>query len=243
MCGGFGRLDGGRRGDRRDVRSGVNWPNRRVNVGNGRADRRALARRRARKLDDRPWLRRVSGRRDLRRRRRRQRRRGRQLRNSNRWWRRRDQVGHRRLARRGWRWRLERRQEEQGVEVSLLVGEQADPELHVGHRVRRHAARADGRHRLALGHGRALADQERAEMQQRDRIAVGRLDRDRQPVRGDAADERDGSRGWREHGASEWPLEVDAAVLPRRERVVRGKGEALQHGPGHRPRPGAGRGG
>jgi hypothetical protein len=145
-------------------------------------------------------------------------------------------VGRRR--RRG-----ERRQEEHRVEVALLVAEHADAQLDVRDRVRNQAARADDRDGLALRHGRALHDQERAEMQQGDGIAVGGFDCDRQPVGRDPADEADGSRARREHLAAERALDVDSAVLARRERIVGGEGEALQHRPWNRPRPCRGHGG
>jgi hypothetical protein len=107
----------------------------------------------------------------------------------------------------------------------------------------RHAARADDRDRLTLGHDRAAVDQERAEMQKRDGIAVGGLDGDREPVRRNLAGERHRSGGWRDHRVTEGPLQVDPTMLPWDERVVLVKREPLQHRSPDRPRPGSGRGG
>jgi hypothetical protein len=109
--------------------------------------------------------------------------------------------------------------------------------------VRRHAARADDPDRLALRHNRAPADEERAEMQERDGVTVGRLNGDREPVRRDLADERHRSGGRRDHGFTERPLDVDPTMLAREERVLLVKREPLQHRPRNRPRPRAGRGG
>jgi hypothetical protein len=109
--------------------------------------------------------------------------------------------------------------------------------------VGRHAARADDPDRLALRHNRAPADEERAEMQERDGVAVGRLNGDREPVRRDLADERHRSCGRRYHRVTERPLDVDPTMLAREERVLLVKRELLQHRPWNRPRPRAGRGG
>jgi hypothetical protein len=65
-----------------------------------------------------------------------------------------------------------------------------------------HSTRPDERNRLSLGHDGAGVDQERAQMQQRDRVAVGRLNGDREPVRGDLAGERDRSGSRRDHGVA-----------------------------------------
>jgi hypothetical protein len=107
--------------------------------------------------------------------------------------------------------------------------------------VSRHAARADDRDRLAFGHDGTCTDQGGAEMQERDGIAVGGLDRDREPVRRDLAREGHRSSGRCNHRLAESPLEIDAAVLSRDERVLLIEDVALQHRPRNRPRPGAGR--
>jgi len=230
---GTGHIDRHRLRDRRLGRHGTSYSPR---LGNRDAGLRPGSRRRRREPEHRPRPRHVDRRNDPERRRRR---RGSGSRESRRWESRR---GGRRLARRR-RSSRERRQETQRVEIPLRVAAEPDPELHVRDRVRRHATRADDRDRLALGHDRAPADQERAEMQERDGVAVCRLNCDREPVRRDLAGERHRSGGRRDHRITERPLEVDPSMLARKERVVLVKCEPLQHRPGDRPRPGAGRGG
>jgi hypothetical protein len=139
--------------------------------------------------------------------------------------------------------RRKRRQQELRVDVALLVAEHADAQLHVRDRMRDQAAGTDDGDGLALGHDRAFRDQEGAEVKQGDGVAVGRLDRNREAVGRDAAHEADGSRPRREHLPAERALDVDAAVLARREWIVRGEGEALQYRPRNRPRPRRGHGG
>ena len=233
---GTGHFDRRRLRNRRDRRLGGHRTRHEPRLGGRNAGLRAGSRRRRRKPEHRPRLRRADRHHDPKRR---HRRRGRGSRDRGRWEsRRRD----RRLARRGRRSR-ERRQEAQWVEIPLRVAADPDSELHVRNRVGRHAARADDPDRLALRHNRAPADEERAEMQERDGVAVGRLNGDREPVRRDPADERHRSGGRRDHGVTERPLDVDPTMLAREERILLVKREPLQHRPRNRPRPPAGRGG
>jgi hypothetical protein len=231
---GPGRVDRRRLRNRRDRRLGGHGTRHEPRLGSRNAGLRAGSRRRRRKLEHRPGLRRADRHDDPKRR---HRRRGRGSRDRGRW-----ESRRRRLARLRRRSR-ERRQEAQWVEIPLRVAADPDSELHVRDRVGRHAARADDPDRLALRHNRAPADQERAEVQERDGVAVGRLNGDREPVRRDLADERHRSGGRRDHRVTERPLDVDPTMLAREERVLLVKREALQHRPGKRPRPRAGRGG
>jgi hypothetical protein len=229
---GTGHVDRRRLGNRRDRRLGGHGTRHEPRL----AGLRAGSRRRRRELEHRPRLRRADRHDDPKRR---HRRRGRGSRDRGRWEsRRRD----RRLARCERRSR-ERRQEPQWVEIPLRVAADPDSELHVRDRVGRHAARADDSDRLALRHYRAPADEERAEMQKRDGVAVGGLNGDREPVRRDLADERHPSGGGRDNRVTERPLDVDPTMLAREERVLLVKREPLQHRPRGRPRPRAGRGG
>ena len=230
---GTGRVD---RGRLRDRRFGVHGTRHGQRLGNRDAGLWPGSGRRRRKLEHRPCLRRADRRDDPERLRRR---RGRGSRDR-RWWESRRRG--RRLARRGRRSR-ERRQEAQRVEIPLRIAAEPDPELHVRDRVGRHAARADDRDRFSLGHDRASAYQERAEMQEGHGVAVRRLNRDREPVRRDLAGERHRSGGRRDHRVTEGPLEVDPTMLAREEWVRLVKREPLQHRPRNRPRPRAGRGG
>jgi hypothetical protein len=151
----IGRLDRRRGRDRRDRRFGGHRTSHGPKLGNRDAGLRPGSRRRRRELEHRPRLR-GAGRRDHPERRRRRRgcgSRGRRRCGS------RGRGRDRRLARRGRRHR-ERRQETERVEVALRVAAEPDAELDVRDRMGRHAARADDRDRLALGHDRAAADQE-----------------------------------------------------------------------------------
>ena len=215
-----GHVDRRRLRNRRDRRLGGHGTRHEPRLGSRNGVLRAASRRRPPGLEHRARLRRADRMDDPKRR---HRRRSRGSRDRRRWEsRRRD----RRLARRGRRSR-ERRQEAQWVEIPLRVAAEPDPELHVRDRVGRHAARADDPDRLALRHDRAPADQERAEMQERDGVAVGRLNGDREPVRRDLADERHRSGGRRDHRVTERPLDVDPTMLARKERVVLVKREPL----------------
>ena len=232
----IGHVDRRRLRNRRDRRLGGHATRHEPRLGSRNAGLRADIRRRRRELEPRPRLLRADRHDDPKRR---HRRRGRGRRGRRRW----ESRGRdRRLGRHGRR-RRERRQEAQGVEIPLRVGAEPDPELHVRDRVGRHAAGADDRDRLALSHESAPADHERPEMQERDGVAVGRLNGDREPVRGDLADERHRSGGRRDHRLTERPLDVDPTMLAREERVLLVKREPLQHRPRNRPRPRAGRGG
>jgi len=93
-------------------------------------------------------------------------------------------------------------QEEQRVEVALGIGSPAHAEVHRRHLVLRDAAEADGADRLAFAHGRASLHRERAEMQQRHRVPVGRLDRDRSSAGRNRPRERDDPRRRSRHGGA-----------------------------------------
>jgi hypothetical protein len=215
-----GHVDRRRLRNRRDRRLGGHGTRHKPRLGIRKSGLRAGTRRRLRELEHRPRLPRADRHDGPKRR---HRRRGRGSRDRRRWEsRRRD----RRLARRG-RGSHKRRQKAQWVEIPLRVAAEPDPELHVRDRVGRHAARADDPDRLALRHDRAPADQERAEVQERDGVAVGRLNGDREPVRRDLADERHRSGGRRDHRVTERPLDVDPTMLARKEGVVLVKREPL----------------
>jgi hypothetical protein len=145
-------------------------------------------------------------------------------------------VGHRHGRRRRRR-RSERRKEDLRVDVALGIRAEPNAELDVRHRVLGNAARPHDRDGLAFGNDCAARDQGRAEVQERDGVAVGRLDRDRQTVRRDPADERDRAGGRSENRIAERTLDVDAAMLTRRQGVVLGEEEATQDRPVDRPRP------
>jgi len=92
----------------------------------------------------------------------------------------------------------------------------------------------------ALLHGRSACDQRLGELEQRDRVAVGGLDRERPSALRERAHEGDGSGRGREHVGSDGRAEVDAAVLPACVRIGTER-ERPQHRPGDGPGPAEGR--
>jgi hypothetical protein len=127
-------------------------------------------------------------------------------------------------------------QEAQRVHVPIRLGAPPHAEIHVGHGQLHHAALTDGPDGVALRQARAATHSDRAEMHERDRVTILRLDRDRpaahrhDPGEGNHA----GRRG--EHGCSRRGADVDPAVLARRIRVV-AEQEGPQHRALHRPGP------
>jgi hypothetical protein len=103
------------------------------------------------------------------------------------------------------------------------------------------AARADRPDRIALADLIAPARRSSAQMRQRDRVAVGGLDREAFPARRDRPREGNRSCGRRENGCSGWSTDVDAPVLAGRIRIV-AEDERLEHRPVDRPGPGMCRG-
>ena len=100
-------------------------------------------------------------------------------------------------------------------------------------------ALADDPDRGALDDRVAARDGRTAELQQRHRIPVRRLDRDRAAATGNGAGEGDGACDRREHLRADLGADVDAAVLSGGVRV-RPEREGTQHRPVGRPRPGGG---
>jgi hypothetical protein len=82
------------------------------------------------------------------------------------------------------------------------------------------AALADAAHHGALLHCLAFRGQDLAELEQRDGVAVRRLERDRLPAARHRPGERDRSCSRSAHGGSQLAADVDAPVLATRVRVV-----------------------
>jgi hypothetical protein len=142
-----------------------------------------------------------------------------------------------RLRRLGRRRRLgERRQEEQRIDVPLRVSGLADTEVHVRKGLLRHSARADRANRVALGDGRPARDGDGAEMEQRDGVAVGRLDRDRPPACRHGPGERHDPARRRDDRGTRLRADVDSAVETARVRIG-AEAECMQNRPLHRPGP------
>jgi hypothetical protein len=74
------------------------------------------------------------------------------------------------------------RQQRQRIDVALRILRHPDPQVHVRLVDLRLARRADQAHGLPFGHAVTRRDRDRAEMEERDREAVGRPDRHRAPV-------------------------------------------------------------
>jgi hypothetical protein len=133
------------------------------------------------------------------------------------------------------------RQERLRIDVPLVVGRAPDAEVDVRLcevAVAALSGRADD---VAFGNLRAFAHADRAEMRERHRPAVGRLDRERPAARGHRADEGDEPTGRRKDGRAGIGADVEAAVLPAGVRMRRVEVERLQDRPVDGPRPGAGK--
>jgi hypothetical protein len=88
-----------------------------------------------------------------------------------------------------------------------------------------------------LRDGRSLRDAERAEMGERDRIPVRRLDRQRQAAAGDGAGEADGACSRGRHRVAVPRADLDPSAFAGGVRVRAVEGERLEHRPGDRPGP------
>ena len=129
-------------------------------------------------------------------------------------------------------------QQAQRVDIALRLGGDPDSEMEVRSGRDPVGALAHGADDRALRHDRAAADAERAELEQRDRVAVRGLDRQRAAAARHGAGERDGAGRGRAHLGAHGRAEVDAAVLPARVGVG-GEGERAQQWAVDRPGPGA----
>jgi hypothetical protein len=134
----------------------------------------------------------------------------------------------------GSRWR----QEEQGIEVALRIGGPADAEVDVGHGQLRLAARADGPDDVALGNAGVARHVQRAEVEERRRVPVGRGDRERLAARRNGAGKRDGPARRCHHRRSRVCSNVDAAMEAAGVRIG-AEAEPTQDWPLHRPGPAA----
>ena len=97
-------------------------------------------------------------------------------------------------------------------------------------------ARADRANRDALSHRRALRHGNRAEMNERHRVAAARLDRDDLSVRADRPGKRHGALGGGDDLRAQQARNVDAPVLARCVWVAPER-ERTQDIPGRRPGP------
>jgi hypothetical protein len=133
-----------------------------------------------------------------------------------------------------------RRQEGERIEVALRIGRAAHSEVDVRHRQLRLAARADRADELALRDCVAAPDRVRPEVNERDRVAVRRRDRQRLAADRHGPREGDGARDRRLHPRTARRPDVDSAVLPGGVRVLAVEREERQHRAVHGPAPAQG---
>jgi hypothetical protein len=155
--------------------------------------------------------------------------------------------GRRRLRRNRWgcsrrcagRGRLTRGQQLERIDVPVGVVGAADAQMDVGAGMLRLAAVAEGADRLALRHDRSARHRQRRQMQQGDRVAVGRLDGDGTAVHRQRAREANDAGARRSDWLPGRTGDVDAAMMTG---VVLASAvlERPQHGPRCWPAPGLG---
>ncbi len=105
-------------------------------------------------------------------------------------------------------------QEPERVDVAVGVVGAANAQMEVGARMLGLAARPERADRLAFGDDRSSGDAERPQMQERDRIAVGGLERHRPAVKRQGAGEANDAGNGRGDGLGCFAGDVYAAVLP-----------------------------
>jgi hypothetical protein len=119
----------------------------------------------------------------------------------------------RRRLRSGWRRRRARRQERQGIDVSLLVSRPPHAEVDVRLGEVDGAARTDGADDRSLTDVRPTRDGDRTEVDERRRVAGWRLDRDGLPAGRNRAGKGHDAVGRCKDVRARGRGEVDAAVL------------------------------
>jgi hypothetical protein len=127
-------------------------------------------------------------------------------------------------------------QQQERIQVPVRLRSPPHAEVNIRHGQLHNAARPDGSDEVALRDGRPAPHGGRAEMQERDRVAVLRLERNGSAAHGDGADEGDDSGRRGEHGCARWSADVDPAMLARRIRIV-SEQERPQNRSLHRPGP------
>ena len=135
-----------------------------------------------------------------------------------------------------------RRQERQRVDVALSIRGHPNAEIHVRLCELDVAAGPDRPDGVSLRQGRAALDADRAEMEQRDGVAVLCLDRHGLATIRDRAREADRARGRRTYRRARLACDVDAPMLARGIGVAGAERECVQDRTVRRPGPGRGRG-
>ena len=134
------------------------------------------------------------------------------------------------------RCRRARWEQAERVDVALGLRRDANTEVDGGHGVLCVTARAHGPDRRPLGDRVALGDAERAEMNQRHRVPVGRQDRNAAPVGRERAGEAHRAGRRCANRGPVGPGNVDPSVLARRIGVAAER-ERTEHVAVGRPRP------
>lgn len=143
----------------------------------------------------------------------------------------------RRLRRPGLRLpRGPRREQRERIQVAVRIGRQADTEMDIWLSPLGLAARPDGAHDIALFNRRSGAHTDRAEVDERDGVAVGGANRQTEPLVRQLARERDDAQSRRPDVAGHRRRHVDPTVLAAGIRVVLCD-ERAQHGAVHGPGP------
>ncbi len=124
----------------------------------------------------------------------------------------------------------------EGINVALRIARSPNSEVDVGVDAFRVAAGPDRPHDRPLGDNLAAADEERSEVHEGDRVAVGSLDGHRLAAVRNRAGERNAAAGRRGDRRAGGRADVDASVLPARIGVV-AEHEWPQHRPFDGPRP------
>jgi hypothetical protein len=127
-------------------------------------------------------------------------------------------------------------QEGKRVDVPLRLVRAADAEVDVRLERDRVGALADGPDRGALHDRGASSDRDRAELEQRDGVAVLGADRERPAAIGHGARERHDAAGRCPHSGAQGRPDVQAAVLCTRVGIVSER-ESAEHRPVDGPRP------
>jgi hypothetical protein len=132
--------------------------------------------------------------------------------------------------------RLPSGKKQQRIEVPVRIRGQANTEMDIRLGPLRLSAGADRSHDLSFVHGRADPNRDRAEVDERDRIAVLGADREAEALARQLPGETDDSAGGRADLRPGRKADVDTAMLTSRIGVVVGD-EWSKHGPFHRPAP------
>jgi hypothetical protein len=133
--------------------------------------------------------------------------------------------------------RLRGGQEQQRVDVALCVCGLPDAQVDVRGRQLRLAARVDRTHGVAFVHRNPAPDRIRAEMHERDRVSVERLDRHRLAAHRHGSGIRDRAGRRSDNRGPDGRADVDSAMLPGSVGVHAVERECRQHRPGHGPAP------